>query len=70
MRNSPIAASKIDDTLSFDVDVILCRETIPSGLAKRVNSNVDGSVQKVSTAEGSSAPSKYEIRVLDFTVVE
>jgi len=51
----------------IDVDVIRYRPVIPAGLAKRVTSRVDGSVQKLTTRRGSQIPNtKVEVRVLDF----
>jgi len=45
--------------------------TIPAGLAKRVKSRVDGSVQQLTTRQGQSAPhTKIEFRILDFQIVE
>lgn len=46
----------------IDVDVVRYYGTIRAGLAKRVTSKVDGSVQKLSTARRS----KVEFRILDF----
>jgi hypothetical protein len=55
----------------IDVDVVQYQGTIPAGLAKRVKSNVDGSVQKLTTRYGlSTPPTKVEFRVLDFEIVE
>jgi hypothetical protein len=43
---------------------------IPSGLAKRITSKVDGSVQKLTTEIGSARPvTKIEFRILDFKIV-
>ena len=46
----------------IDVDVVRYRGVILAGLAKRVTSRVDGSVQKLTT--------KVEFRILDFRIVE
>lgn len=56
-----------------DVDFVRYSGTIPSGLARRVASEVDGSVQKLTTPDLpvlSQKPStKVEIRILDFSIV-
>ncbi|MDE0301088.1 MAG: S1C family serine protease [Candidatus Poribacteria bacterium] len=55
----------------IDVDVVHLSDQIPAGLAKRVISEVDTSVQKLTTRVESMAPhTKVEIRVLDFEIVE
>ncbi|MHC2994931.1 MAG: serine protease [Candidatus Atribacteria bacterium] len=46
----------------IDVDVVYYRDVVPAGLAKRVKSRVDGSVQKLTY--------KVEFRILDFKIVE
>jgi hypothetical protein len=54
----------------IDVDVVRYEGIIPAGLAKRVTSSVDGSVQKLTTAEGAMSPrTKVEFRILDFEIV-
>jgi S1-C subfamily serine protease len=54
----------------IDVDIVEYRGVIPAGLAKRVTSQVDGSVQKLTTPYGSMTPkTKIEFRVLDFQIV-
>jgi len=54
----------------IDVDVVRYKGLIPGGLAKRVTSSVDGSVQRLTTALGSMNPrTKVEFRVLNFDVV-
>ncbi|TYP00353.1 trypsin-like peptidase [Geothermobacter ehrlichii] len=54
----------------IDVDVVHHRGVIPAGLAKRVTSRVDGSVQKLTTPVGSMSPrTKIEFRILDFEIV-
>jgi S1-C subfamily serine protease len=54
----------------IDVDVVRYQGIIPAGLAKRVTSSVDGSVQKLTTAVGSMSPrTKVEFRILDFEIV-
>ena len=55
----------------IDVDVVQYRGSIPAGLAKRVTSRVDGSVQELTTRVGTGAPhTKVEFRVLNFEIVE
>ena len=55
----------------IDVDVVHFRDPIPAGLAKRVKSEVDGSVQKLTTRQGAMSPhTKVEFRILDFEVME
>lgn len=55
----------------IDVDVVKYRQGIPAGLAKRVTSKVDASVQKLTTRYGFNSPhTKVEFRVLDFEIVE
>jgi S1-C subfamily serine protease len=53
----------------IDVDVVRFQGIVPAGLAKRVTSRVDGSVQKLTTAQGSMSPrTKVEFRILDFEI--
>lgn len=53
----------------IDIDVVQYRGLIPAGLAKRVISKVDESVQKLTTSKGSMSPNtKVEFRVLDFQI--
>ena len=53
----------------IDVDVVRYQGAIPAGLAKRVISKVDGSVQKLTTSAGSMSPrTRVEFRVLDFEI--
>ena len=55
----------------IDVDVVRYQGLIPAGLAKRVTSKVDGSVQKLTTQEGSMTPrTKVEFRILDFGIAD
>ena len=55
----------------LDIDVVRHSSTIPAGLAKRVDGNVDGSVQELTTSSGSKTPqTKVEFRILDFKIVE
>jgi hypothetical protein len=55
----------------IDVDVVRQVDVIPAGLARRVKSRVDGSVQKLTTPSGSLSPTtKVEFRILDFRIVE
>jgi hypothetical protein len=54
----------------IDVDVVQYFGVIPVGLAKRVTSSVDGSVQKLTTPRGSMIPkTRVEFRILDFRIV-
>ncbi len=54
-----------------DFDIVRYQGIIPAGLAKRVKSKVDGSVQSLTTKRGDSTPAtKVEFRVLDFQIVE
>lgn len=55
----------------IDVDVVRYQGLIPAGLTKRVTSKVDGSVQKLTTQEGSMTPrTKVEFRILDFGIAD
>ena len=55
----------------IDVDVVRYGGLIPAGLAKRVTSKVDGSVQKLTTPRGQMNPkTKVEFRILDFKLTE
>ena len=55
----------------IDVDVIEYKNPIPAGLARRLSGQVDGSVQRLTTLDGSIMPStKIECRVLDFQLLE
>ena len=57
----------------IDIDLVISsqRDVIPAGLAKRMTSRVDDSVQKLTTKEGSSTPhTRIEFRVLDFQILE
>jgi len=55
----------------IDVDVVHFRNPIPAGLAKRVTSKVDGSVQELTTRVNSKTPhTKVEFRILDFEIME
>jgi hypothetical protein len=54
----------------IDVDIVRYRGIIPAGLAKRVTSKVDGSVQKLTTAPYTMSPrTKVEFRILDFEII-
>jgi hypothetical protein len=53
----------------IEFDLIQYRDMIPGGLAKRVNSRVDNSVQKLTTREGASTTTLVEFRILDFRIV-
>jgi hypothetical protein len=54
----------------IDVDVVRYQGVIPAGLAKRVTSAVDASVQSLTTPQGSMSPrTKVEFRILDFEIV-
>ncbi len=53
----------------IDVDVVNYQSVIPAGLAKRVTSRVDGSVQRLTTEMGSmSLRTKVDFRILDFEI--
>lgn len=57
----------------IDVDVVQYKGLIPAGLAKRVNSEVDKSVQDLTTHTqiGAKSPhTKVEFRILNFDIVE
>ena len=55
----------------IDVDVVQFQGLILAGLAKRVASQVHGSVQGLTTRAFSKTPhTKVEIRILDFEIVE
>ena len=53
----------------IDVDVVHFRDPIPAGLAKRVKSKVDDSVQELTTRYNVKTPhTKVEFRILDFKI--
>ena len=55
----------------IEVDVVFLRDPIPAGLAKRVASEVDESVQELTTRVKSKTPyTKVEFRILDFEIIE
>ena len=55
----------------IDVDAVQYNGIIPAGLAKRVTSKVDESVQKLTTPSGSlSNKTRVEFRVLNFEVMD
>ncbi len=55
----------------IDIDVVHFQDPIPAGLAKRVTSEVDGSVQELTTRQGAKTPhTKVEFRILDFEIIE
>ena len=55
----------------IEVDVVLLPNPIPVGLAKRVTSEVDESVQLMTTRGNSKTPyTKVEFRILDFEIME
>lgn len=55
----------------IDIDIVKYRGIIPAGLAKRVTSEVDDSIQELTTSEGSATPhTKVEFRILDFEIIE
>lgn len=59
------------DGQPVEVDLISHRDIVPAGLARRVTSKVDGSVQRLTTREGSETPrTLIEFRVLFFDIVE
>jgi S1-C subfamily serine protease len=52
-----------------DVDIIQYRELVPAGLAKRLSSRVDQSVQNLTKPDDSGNPrTKVEFRVLNFDI--
>lgn len=55
----------------IDVDVVRYEGLIPAGLAKRVNSEVDKSVQELTTDAGGKRPwpRQVEFRILNFEIV-
>jgi hypothetical protein len=54
----------------IDVDFVRYKGIIPAGLAKRVKSEVDGSVQKLTTAPYTMSPrTKIEFRILSFEIM-
>ena len=55
----------------IDVDVVQFREPIPARLAKRIESKVHSSVQRLTTRIASRTPhTKVELRILDFEIME
>ena len=59
-----------DNGNPIDMDVLKIWDVIPAGLAKRVASKVDGSVQELTTLKGHANPrTKVEFRILDFEIV-
>ncbi len=55
----------------IEVDVVLLSGPIPAGLAKRITSEVDESVQELTTRVNSKTPyTKVEFRILDFEIME
>lgn len=55
----------------IDVDLVQYQGMIPAGLAKRVESEVDDSVQELTTHWGAKTPhTKVEFRILDFEIIE
>ena len=55
----------------IDVDVVQYQGVIPGGLAKRVTSHVDESVQKLTTPKMAISPeTRVEFRILNFQIVE
>jgi hypothetical protein len=55
----------------LDTDIVNYKDIIDPGLAKRVTGKVDGSVQKLTTREGSvTLATRVEIRVLDFQMAD
>jgi len=54
-----------------DADLVNCRDVIPGGLARRVMSEVDQSVQAVTTENNSPRPKRQpEFRILNFEIVQ
>ncbi|MDR4499447.1 MAG: S1C family serine protease [Candidatus Scalindua sp.] len=57
------------DAQGTPIDVVRYQGVIPAGLAKRVTSSVDGSVQRLTTPQWSMSPrTKVEFRILDFQI--
>jgi len=54
----------------IDVDVVHYKDVIPAGLAKRIGSLVNSSVQELSTVALSKTPRRVEFRVLDFEIAD
>lgn len=55
----------------IDMDLIQYQGIIPAGLAKRVKGKVDGSVQNLTTPDGSLIPkTKIEFRILNFQIAD
>lgn len=53
----------------IEIDIVNYQGFIPAGLAKRIGSSVDGSVQKLTTTSGSNSPrTKVEFRILNFEI--
>ena len=53
----------------IDIDIIRYQDVIPGGLARRVTSRVDGSVQRLTTRRGNMSPNtRVEFRILDFEI--
>lgn len=53
----------------IDVDVVHYRGVIPAGLAKRITSKVDQSVQEITTPTGAMSPrTRIDFRILDFDI--
>jgi len=61
-----------DRSEPIDVDLVHSKkEIVLPGLAKRVKSSVDGSVQELTTREGRASPhTKVEFRILDFQILQ
>jgi S1-C subfamily serine protease len=59
------------DGKPIDVDLIQHRDLVPAGLARRVTSEVDGSVQELTTRWGAASPhTRVEFRILYFDIVD
>lgn len=54
----------------IDADMIRYSDSIPPGLARRVTSQVEGGVQKLTTPRGELSPkTRVDFRILDFQIV-
>jgi serine protease Do len=54
----------------IETDLITRREIVPSGMASRITSEVDGSIHKLTTQSGKRSPrTRVEFRILNFEIV-
>ncbi len=61
-----------ENSLPIESKIVTYKTVVPAGLAKRVNDQVDTSIQALTTKEGSRIPitGRVEFRILDFKVEE